>query len=112
MTATAIATIVVAFLSLIASLAAILIATPKAKAEAGNIQAQTVVTLINGFTALAIAHREQNAELIRENTSLKSQAALVGQFARRCDQLELELKTERAKHANPITVTTTASPHE
>lgn len=98
MTAAILAPIVISCISLVGTIAALLVSIPKVRADTIHVESQALTQLVAGFGQLSSAQQKRIDELVTQLHSASQKAALAGQYARRCEQLEAELK--RAKQAS------------
>lgn len=84
-------------LILVGTIYSIRSARPKQVAEAKQAEAQASLTLVNGFSSLVATQQQKLAEAEAELREERRKAGIVPTLARRCDELEMELKRAMAE---------------
>lgn len=88
--------IAIACVSLVGTVLTLLAAMPKTRADTIHVESQALAQLVAGFTQLSSAQRVRIDDLATLLKEANSRATLAGQYARRCEQLEAELKASKA----------------
>ena len=93
--------LVISCIAMVGTVAALLVSMPKVKADTIHVETQALAQLVAGFGLLSSAQQKRIEELIALLQNAEQKANLAGQYARRCEQLEAELKANKqARYAD------------